>query len=100
MKKQIAIALLIMAVLVWVLCFTGCSWSAYNRETWHQDPDTLEWVIAEEIHAGRLALATDIDLSKLSIKSGDKELALDGMKEEQDSIEGLTPYGPFKTKGE
>lgn len=65
-------------LLILLLC-TGCSWTAYNRETLPDGTETIK--------AGRISIASDLDLSDLLIESGDKKLAVDRAIEDQDEID-------------
>ena len=88
-----AFAISALVLLIWI---TGCSWTAYNKTT---DKNGNP-----EIHAGRLAFASDLDLDGLWFKDANKAFGVDSMKEEQDSaeIEVDPKKGTFKvtTKGE
>ena len=95
---------LIVATMMICVLFTlsSCEWAAYNRLTYAYDPNNGTWVLQEEVHAGRLSAASDIDLSKLKLKAGDRELSLDQFKEEQDKVKvtAITPIGPVSVESE
>ena len=86
MNRIIITASLITAIVL-VLFLSSCSWTAYNKTKYGYDEVRDELYVIEEIHAGRLALASDIDLSDLELESGDKRLVVDKAKENQDSLD-------------